>query len=311
MATIKATRDAIKALPGMTALYNDGEWRVTVNLYRLSERYPDKDTKWCEKKQEDMAYYTDDADDALSTARDMSRRWMAEVDAVDGLINAVAAEGGFFHNRYMAVSIENTRNAAFADTGREREVARMLEAAADKMDDWWTLGGDQQHPLRDVNGNTVGHLELTAQHPVDWWRGEFSLLVTCKEDAEDPAHEAAQHLREAAMLVARGAGELSIFDGNGNRVGTGELKTLPSLERDGVIDMKAALSEGKVYLAEDGFSGLAEGEYPRRRPVMIRDRCQRRMTRPICSRECWGRKRPRNGGSSSASPTGTARSQTK
>ena len=47
MATVKATKDAIKALPGMTAMHADGEWRVTVNLYRLSERYPDKDTAWC------------------------------------------------------------------------------------------------------------------------------------------------------------------------------------------------------------------------------------------------------------------------
>ena len=56
MASIKETRDAIKALPGMTALHADGEWRVTVNLYRLSERYPDKGTAWCEEKQEAMVW---------------------------------------------------------------------------------------------------------------------------------------------------------------------------------------------------------------------------------------------------------------
>ena len=78
MASIKATRDAIKALPGMTALHADGEWRVTINLYQLSERYPDKKTAWCEEKQEAMAYYTEDAEDALATARNMSHRWVEE-----------------------------------------------------------------------------------------------------------------------------------------------------------------------------------------------------------------------------------------
>jgi len=78
MASIKETRDAIKALPGMTALHADGEWRVTINLYRLSERYPDKNTAWCEEKQEEMAYYTTDAEDALATAKKMSEAWVAE-----------------------------------------------------------------------------------------------------------------------------------------------------------------------------------------------------------------------------------------
>ena len=78
MASVKATKDAIKALPGMTAMHADGEWRVTVNLYRLSERYPDKDTAWCEEKQEAMAYYTTDADDALATAQSMSKQWMEQ-----------------------------------------------------------------------------------------------------------------------------------------------------------------------------------------------------------------------------------------
>lgn len=63
-------------MTGMRA--EDGEWRVTVNLYRLSDRYPDKDVNWCEEKQEAMAYYTSDADDAIRTARDMSIRWMGE-----------------------------------------------------------------------------------------------------------------------------------------------------------------------------------------------------------------------------------------
>lgn len=72
---IAATRATIKSLSGMTADCIRGEWRVTINLYRLSERFPDRKTQWCEAKQEAMAYYTEDADDALGTAREMSAHW--------------------------------------------------------------------------------------------------------------------------------------------------------------------------------------------------------------------------------------------
>jgi hypothetical protein len=75
---IATTRAAIKALPGMTADCIRGEWRVTVNLYRLSERFPDRNTAWCEAKQEAMAYYTEDAADAIGTARHMSATWESE-----------------------------------------------------------------------------------------------------------------------------------------------------------------------------------------------------------------------------------------
>ena len=75
MASVASIKNEIKAIPNMTALYRDGEWRVTINLYRLSERHPDKDTAWCEERQEAMAYYTEDAEDALATAKAMSKQW--------------------------------------------------------------------------------------------------------------------------------------------------------------------------------------------------------------------------------------------
>lgn len=74
---VKETLAAIKALPGMTASRNDGEWRVTITRDHLSARYPEKKAAWRDKKQEAMAYYTNDAEDALGTARDMSARWVA------------------------------------------------------------------------------------------------------------------------------------------------------------------------------------------------------------------------------------------
>ena len=167
--------------------------------------------------------------------------------------------------RYMELLIENTTNAAFADTGREQEVARIIEEAADKLDDWWGQGDGERHPLRDLNGNTIGNLVLTSEEPPHrpTVEGEVKLSFRCELDndayGDDPAHEAAQHLREAAHQITKGNTDFPIYDTNGNHVGDGTIRELPSLEKEGVIDMNAAL--GDVYLADEGYSGIADGEY--------------------------------------------------
>lgn len=482
----------------MTALHADGEWRVTVNLYRLSERYPDKGRAWCEERQEAIAYYTNDADDALATAKSMSQNWVNEGlsmenkeqpaanlperervydlpngyrDAAETMWGRLRAQGfspawdngmrngaqmigitipqdevsklrelqkatpatwgnhpdveklldanrhgmddaakvrqyrlngltpeqrefiellhyqskdtlqvdaaldlndrlhemavqhqrlaqisvgesglskaqervrddvemkivllaskipgvlepKFMYDprgttvglvfesgannslngsykvplnparvkelanedfqsaiealeqadkgrgpvRYMVLTIENTTNAAFVDTGREQEVARIVGEAADKLDDWWVQGDGERHPLRDLNGNVVGHLTLTDDKEAlngDAVEGGVKLGFWCELDndayVDDPAHEAAQHLREAAHQIITGHTDFPIYDTNGNHAGDGSIRELPSLEKDGVIDMSAAL--GDVYIAEDGYSGIADGEF--------------------------------------------------
>lgn len=99
-----------------------------------------------------------------------------------------------------------------------------------------------------------------AIHTVE---GEVKLSFCCELDndayGDDPAHEAAQHLREAAHQITKGNTDFPIYDTNGNHVGDGTIRDLPSLEKEGVIDMSAAL--GDVYLAEDSYSGIADGEY--------------------------------------------------
>jgi hypothetical protein len=47
----------------------------------------------------------------------------------------------------------DTGNAAFDDGNREAEVARILRAAADRIE-----AGAEDFSLRDFNGNTVGHV---------------------------------------------------------------------------------------------------------------------------------------------------------
>lgn len=497
MASIKATKDAIKALPGMTALHADGEWRVTVDLYRLSERYPEKNTAWCEKKQEAMAYYTNDADDAIATAQSMSKTWVneglnmdnnkqtegvptaqervydipnrhrytaetmwgrlreqgfspawdigerngtqmigitipqAEVDRLRELQKATPATWGnhpdveklfdanrhgmddagkvrqyrlngltpeqdefiemlhyqskdalqvdaaldvndrlhelsaqhhrlaqisvsesglskaqervrddvetkiislaheipgvlepkFMYDprgttvglvfdsgvnnslngsfkvplnparvkelanedfqsavdalersdkergpvRYVVVTIENTGNAAFVDTGREAESARIIRSAADKVQEVWT-DASADCPLRDLNGNKVGQLVMVlGDEPKlpELPEGGVRIFLECELDndayRDDPASEVARSLQDAANQIAEGGIAFPVYDLNGNTIGHGITRDPASLEKDGVIDMSAAL--GDVYIAEDGYSRIADGEF--------------------------------------------------
>lgn len=144
-------------------------------------------------------------------------------------------------------------------------MARIIEEAADKLDDWWGQDDGERHRLRDLNGNIIGHLVLTSEESPrrPTVEGEVKLSFWCELDNDaygnDPAHEAAQHLREAAHQVTKGNTDFPIYDTNGNHVGDGTIRELASLEKEGVIDMGAAL--GDVYLAEDGYSGIADGEY--------------------------------------------------
>ncbi len=443
MSSIKETRAAIRAIPNMTASCVDGEWRVTINIYRLSERHPGKPHAWCEEKQEAIAYYTDDAEDALGTARQMSEQWakqelkwpkdaaltegqesfvgvlrskvglprqealwlqgrlhelsaqhavlvnmgaayhealssqqdhaFGEIEtrirdllsdvpgvksvtltkdplasralastpirdhrgkvmvkegrhrvaqhvrflrrnrhgnaaarlAIKNAATAYAREaartrGVFgtvevrFHDEshvvplnpqrvdelfnepfwnnypmntlYVNLSIEDTGNAAFVDLGRAQEVARIVEKAADDLQNRLTLLGTAFR-LHDINGNGVGELTVVQEKPAAALApGAVRLVIETGNAAfeADAAGEAARILRDAAatIRVIRADKEaFRLLDSNGNVVGDYAYCALPSLERDGVIDMKKALAAGRVYLAESGFTGLAEDDY--------------------------------------------------
>ena len=170
----------------------------------------------------------------------------------------VESDGG-----YVVLTISNTDNAAFADVGRDQEVARIIDEAAD------TIGAkagirDAEFGLRDTNGNKVGKVEYTATVPTgEPDEGTVRLSVKTGNAAfeDDAPDEVARILREAAGKVRDGEHIFALRDANGNTVGKFEFREEPSLDKDGVIDMSEALNSGRVYLGEDGFSGIADGEY--------------------------------------------------
>ncbi|ANN80864.1 hypothetical protein [Bordetella flabilis] len=164
---------------------------------------------------------------------------------------------------YVTLLIEDTGNAAFVDTGRNEEVARIIQNAGDKIKSLPGLWG-ADFKLYDINGNRVGCMDVADKLPDGPLQdGAVRVVIETGNAAfeNDAASEVARILRDAASTVRSGKDDFPLTDINGNVVGSYLYQAAPSLEQDGVIDMRKALAEGRVYLAEDGYSGIAEDEY--------------------------------------------------
>lgn len=253
MASIKETRDAIKALPGMTAMHADGEWRVTVNLYRLSERYPDKNTAWCEEKQEAMAYYTDDAEDALMTAKSMSTAW--EADALKGHAAGVSVnEAGLTERQQWAIDTFR------ASKGRNWKSA--LRANWERAS-YPGINADDAAALQQVR-NTLGPEWLNKYRPTEAQDNakQRQYLFLTLEDTTTAAFEDLGHSVEIKRILVETAHKIAVDgfgdgfllnDLNGNVVGRVEphadsmiepLELPPGGVRIGLELHSPALAEG-------------------------------------------------------------------
>lgn len=205
-------------------------------------------------------------------AKDLQAFALAEVEKVSKVLTSLqtietndsrAPEPSLNNHKqlYVRLLIESIGNAAFVDTGRHEEISRIIADAAQRLDESppGTLLG--RHALFDINGNRVGGWavqELALDDNIS--DGGVSLFFKADGAAfqDDPAGEISRMLREAAEKVNAGKDHFKILDRNGNWVGNYSYQA-PALEIDGVINMKTALAEGRVYLAEDSFSGIADG----------------------------------------------------
>lgn len=167
--------------------------------------------------------------------------------------------------RFVVLSITNTDNAAFVDLGRDQEIARIMREAGERLAGLSKVD-DAEFPLRDVNGNRVGQVYVSETAASEPPAGTVALSVRIPgaEEDEEPGQavaDLAKRVHEAAVKIDAGDNIFVLRDDNGNMVGRFEFREAPSIEKDGVIDMNAALLSGRVYLAEDSFSGIADGEY--------------------------------------------------
>lgn len=165
---------------------------------------------------------------------------------------------------FIVLTIDNTANAAFVDLGRNQEIARIIGEAASKIEEKNDLKV-VDFSLRDVNGNRVGKVNYAAVAPADGpGEGKVHLSIGLSNDAFCDGHSGAEVssiLRGVAEKVGGGEHEFSVRDTNGNTVGKFEWREEASLDQDGILNMDAALGERRVFLAEEGYSGIADGEF--------------------------------------------------
>jgi hypothetical protein len=166
-------------------------------------------------------------------------------------------------SNWVVMRINETDNAAFRDIGREAEVARIMKEAAGRVSEMSSIN-DVDFRLKDINGNSVGELKLMRGEPLDEMpSGSVRLRVELGNAAfeDDACGEVARIMRAAADQIEQGRHSFPVHDSNGNKVGGLGMLDLPSLVNDGRLSMEDALLHGRVYLAEDSHSGIAEGEY--------------------------------------------------
>lgn len=137
-------------------------------------------------------------------------------------------------------------NAAFEEAGKEYEVARIVAAAAAKIEN-----GAFDFKLFDVNGNSVGWA-METDDGFEPEPAESYVIVemeTGNAAFEDKGFECARILREAAVKIADGNLDFKLLDLNGNTVGkVGEVEG-PVVGRRGnePIDMDAPGALRHVY----------------------------------------------------------------
>ncbi len=169
---------------------------------------------------------------------------------------------------YIVLRIDETGNAAFVDGGgREHEIARILKDAAHKVKRQADPDGT---PLFDLNGNKVGSIAVVDAKPEGTpVPGTLRVVLDNAGGAltGDPngGELVARLLRLAAANIEEGATAfaLAINDGNGNRTEYGTVVyAAPESElQNGRIKMADHFFNHGVRKADDGYSGIAEGEY--------------------------------------------------
>lgn len=134
----------------------------------------------------------------------------------------------------MIKLVINTANAAFRDEVKGFEVARIIQEAADKMEN-----GQFDIKLYDINGNVVGSCAETDK-PFKLEPGEN--YITLEMDTDNAAFEGngkdfecARVLREASAKIRDGEMSFKLRDVNGNTVGKVEEVDGVELKPTGIV----------------------------------------------------------------------------
>jgi hypothetical protein len=108
----------------------------------------------------------------------------------------------------------------------------------------------------------VGKIEcsdvaLTGDTPA----GEVRLSFSTRNDSfENDPGEVSRILNDVAEKISSGEHKFTVMDLNGNTVGQLHFPQEVHVTNDR-IDIAKALSDGRVLMADDGWDGIADGEY--------------------------------------------------
>lgn len=185
------------------------------------------------------------------------REFLSSVDSVESAVKRQE------NTAFIVLTIDNTDNAAFVDVGRDDEVARIIDEAANTITAKAGLR-DVEFNLRDTNGNRVGKVEYTSSAPVgELEPGGVRLVVNLGASEFSPTSpkDVENLFREVANKARDGNHQFELHNPDEGVECSFQFQELPSLVKDGVIDMAEALNAGRVYWADAGYSGIADGEY--------------------------------------------------
>lgn len=164
---------------------------------------------------------------------------------------------------FVSLTIDTTENAAFNYPGRDQEIARIVDDAAEKIASLPEMSRVDL-PLYDVNGNRVGEVKVTDQPPSGEPANDqvrLSINIGRVRSIDHLNGEIARMLREAANTVRSGEHVFVMRDTNDNLIGKFEFRVKLSLDKGDVIDMEEALLSDRVYLADYNLAGAGESEY--------------------------------------------------
>jgi hypothetical protein len=165
--------------------------------------------------------------------------------------------------QYVVLVIENTGSAAFDGLGRDQEIARIIDVAAERI----VKGriNDIDFSLHDMNGYRVGHVEVTTVMPADNAPNNTVRLVIRVNNTQSEKKTISKiclALNKSAEGVRDGAHVFVLCDLNSDLVCKFEHREVPSLLREDGIGMTEALCSMCVLITDDdGFFGIADGAY--------------------------------------------------
>lgn len=151
-------------------------------------------------------------------------------DVVEHLANNLARDNDIIakqaDGKVLMIELSTTRTAAFMDTGRENELARLLRETSSALKNGSTLIDLDHQQLLDLNGNAVGKIKVLPGMP----ESNSSASARLGIHVGNGNSELANFIDYAASKIESGEKMFSILDKNHRAVGAMVWASEPDLD---------------------------------------------------------------------------------